>query len=56
MKRAIKKMIIEGTVIGAIGSFVVFASAIECGAPILPCAIGMSVCLLWILIVGRANR
>lgn len=56
MKRAIKKMVIEGTVIGAIGSFVVFASAIECGAPLLPCAIGMGVCLLWILIVGRANR
>lgn len=56
MKKVIKRMIIGGTVIGAIGSFVVFASAIECGAPLLPCAIGMSVGLLWILIVGRANR
>ena len=48
-------MIIEGTVIGAIGSFVVFASGIEGGAPIPFCTIGMTVCLLWILFVGVAN-
>ena len=56
MRRALKRMIIEGTVLGAIGSFVFFASGIEGGAPLLPCTMGMIACLIWMLIVEYANR
>ncbi len=55
MKRAIKKIIIEGSVLAAVGSLVFFASGIEGGAPLLPCAIGMAVCIAWIAVVEVAN-
>ena len=55
MKKVIKRMIIEGSVLAAVGSFVFFASGIEGNANILLCAVGMAVCLAWMYIVAIAN-
>ena len=56
MKKAIKRMLIEGSVLAAVGSFVFFASGIEGNANTLLCVVGMTVCLTWMSIVVFANR
>lgn len=56
MKKVIKRMIVEGSFLAAIGSFVFFASGIEGNANLLLCVVGMSVCLAWMSIVAIANR
>lgn len=50
-----KAKLIISSFFAAIGGVVFFASGIEGGAPLLPCTIGMAVCIAWIAVVEVAN-